>query len=136
MLAIKDAFVRALSQGGVAADEIARVRKELGLEPDGATDTALAQRSITPLSRQQVRKILDRNADTLNDHDDHLAIVTEEANHIGYSERARAAIVQTRNQVNAGLMKSRALLPDRRIADIQAVIGGAAHLPRRRTASA
>ena len=127
VLAIKDAFVRALSQGGVAADEIARVRKELGLEPDGATDTALAQRSITPLSRQQVRKILDRNADTLNDHDDHLAIVTEEANHIGYSERTRANIARTRNQVNAALMKSRALLPDRRIADVQTLIGGAVH---------
>ncbi len=52
VLAVKDAFVKALQQNGVAADEINRVRRELGLAPDGATDTSLTMRSIRPLSRR------------------------------------------------------------------------------------
>ena len=68
VLAVKDAFVKALQQNGVSVDEINRVRRELGLAPDGATDSSLASRSIRPLTRQLVRNILDRNAGTINDH--------------------------------------------------------------------
>ena len=62
VLAIKQAFVKALTQGGVGADEIARVRRELGLGTDKTVDTSLKDRSVRPLSRQQIREILDRNA--------------------------------------------------------------------------
>ena len=118
VLAIKDAFVKALQQKGVGAEEINRVRQELGLAPVGTTDTALAKRSIRPLSRQQIRVILDRNEATLNQHDPNLAIVTYEANHMNYSDREREKFVRTRNRVNAELMQKRALLPDRRIVDV------------------
>ena len=127
-LAVKDAFIRALSQNGVAADELDRVRKELGLAPDGAVDTALAQRSIRPLTREQIRAILDRNADTINQANNGQEIIRTEAQlHERFSERERADIVRTRNQANAALMQRRALLPDRRIVDAQNVIAGNIH---------
>ena len=66
VLAIKNAFVKALKSGGVAGDELNRIREELGLAPMKAVDTSLHARSIKPLSRQQIREILDRNAATLN----------------------------------------------------------------------
>lgn len=52
VLAIKQAFVKALTQGGVDANQIARVRRELGLGTDKAVDTSLQERSIKPLSRR------------------------------------------------------------------------------------
>ena len=66
VLAIKNAFVRALEGGGVGKDEINNVRAQLGLRPDGSADKTLAERSVKPLSRQQIREILDKNAATLN----------------------------------------------------------------------
>ncbi len=70
VLAVKQAFVKALREGGVAADEIARVRAQLGLAPapGGAVDRTLGERSLKPLTRQQVREILDRNAAAINGH--------------------------------------------------------------------
>ena len=62
VIAIKEALVKALSQHGVGAEEIGKIRRELGLAPDGAADRQLHARSIKPLSRQQIRQILDRNA--------------------------------------------------------------------------
>ncbi|MBR4611431.1 MAG: hypothetical protein IKO40_01815, partial [Kiritimatiellae bacterium] len=66
VLAIKEALVKALSDNGVGRDEINRIRKELGLAPDGEGDRTLRTRSLKPLSRQQIREILDRNAATVN----------------------------------------------------------------------
>ena len=70
VMAVKTAFVKALASGGVGTDEIARVRRELGLAPDTgeAVDRNLGQRSMKPLTRQQVREILDRYAETINGH--------------------------------------------------------------------
>ena len=66
VLAIKQALIKALSDNGVGADEINRIRKELGLAPDGEGDRTLRTRSLKPLSRQQIREILDRNAAAVN----------------------------------------------------------------------
>ncbi len=67
VMAVKAAFVKALSSGGVDREGIARVREELGLASVGdAVDQTLGQRSLKPLTRQQVREILDRYAATLN----------------------------------------------------------------------
>ncbi len=60
VIAIKQSLVKALSQHGVAQDEIDRVRKDLGLAATGPTDRSLRFRSVMPLSRQKVREILDR----------------------------------------------------------------------------
>ncbi len=66
VLAIKNAFMKALSANGVGGDEINQIRKELGLAPDETAPKALAGRSIKPLSRQQIRDIIDRNAAAIN----------------------------------------------------------------------
>lgn len=124
ILAVKTAFVKALQQNGIGADEINRVRTELGLAPDGATDTSLASRSIRPLTRQKVREILDRNAETLTQNNPDLEIVTYEASHARFTDREREDIARTRNEVNSKLMKQRKLLPDMRIVDVQNVIAG------------
>ena len=66
VLAIKDAFVRALSQSGVDAGAIDGIRRQLGLAPMGEKDATLAQRSLKPLSRQEIREILDQHAREIN----------------------------------------------------------------------
>ncbi|MBQ2624822.1 MAG: hypothetical protein IJG18_06965 [Kiritimatiellae bacterium] len=66
VLAIKNAFMKALSANGVGMAEINNIRKELGLAPDETAPKALAGRSLKPLSRQQIRDIIDRNAAAIN----------------------------------------------------------------------
>ena len=66
VIAIKQAFVKALQEGGVGDDALRRVREQLGLAPDRAVDTKLDERSLKPLSRQQIREILDQNAAAIN----------------------------------------------------------------------
>ena len=62
VIAINQALVKTLSQNGVMQDEINRIRQDLGLATRNAADKNLLYRSIVPLTRQQVRAILDRNA--------------------------------------------------------------------------
>ena len=62
VLAIKNAFIEALRGGGVTGDALVKIREELGLSPMKSVDKSLHERSIKPLSRQQIREILDRNA--------------------------------------------------------------------------
>ena len=68
VLAVKAAFFRALNSSGVVGEELARVRAQLGLapEPGDAVDHTFGERSIKPLTRQEVREILDRYAGTVN----------------------------------------------------------------------
>lgn len=66
MIAIKNAFVKALSEGGVGADEIAKLRVQLGLAASSSADAKLDERSMKPLSRQQIRDILDQYAGVLH----------------------------------------------------------------------
>jgi len=66
VLAIKNAFMKALSANGVDMADINKIRKELGLAPDETAPKALAGRSLKPLSRQQIRDIIDRNAAAIN----------------------------------------------------------------------
>ena len=87
VLAIKNAFIKALSQNGVGVDEIARIRRDLGLAADtsAGADKNLSERSIKPLSRAQIRTILDRNAATINTHAGAGTIRTDAELHAGYS---------------------------------------------------
>ena len=66
VLAIKNAFMKALSANGVDMAEINKIRKELGLAPDETAPKTLAERSIKPLTRQQIRDIIDRTAHAIN----------------------------------------------------------------------
>lgn len=53
VLAIKNAFVKALKGSGVDAYELNRIRQELGLAPTKPVDRNLHERSIKPLSRRK-----------------------------------------------------------------------------------
>ena len=58
---LKRAFARAMeSKLGAGAGAIAEIRKSLGLPPDDSNPRALSARTIEPLTRQEVRQIIDR----------------------------------------------------------------------------
>ena len=110
ILAIKQAFVKALSAGGVQRDELNRIRTQLGLAADASAeggDKQLHERAMKPLSRQQIREILDRNAATINDTLHRNAIRTSEQLQRNVSEQERASRAETRGEVNASLAQSR-----------------------------
>ena len=119
--------MRALSANGVGEEAIAGIRRDLGLAPDGAMDLSLAKRSIKPLSRQQIRTILDQNAEAINNIAGPRTIQTYDQLHARYTQQHREDIIRTRNDTNAALIRSRATLPDRAIQDAQAVISGDVH---------
>ena len=120
-LTIKDAFVRALANNGVGADALNAVRRELGLAPDGKADQALLERSMKPLSRQQIREILDRNAAAINAAQGVGTIVTDAQMHKGPRASMHAA---TRDATNAVLDGSRTTSTSADIARAQTLIGG------------
>ena len=106
VIAIKQALVKALSQNGVSGDELNRIRKDLGLAPRNASDLDLCYRSIMPLSRQQIRQILDDNAAAINHHNEehggdvHIR-TTADLNPEGVDVKR----AQTRDAVNAKLVE-------------------------------
>ena len=126
VIAIKEALVRALSQHGVDPEEIGKVRRELGLSPDGAADRLLHARSIRPLSRQQIRQILDRNASTINSsrgpNGDLVHIATARPHVDPETEATRA---EKRDAVNTRLAApGRAVYSNRSITAFQAIVAG------------
>ncbi len=136
VIAIKEAFVRALSRGGVLADEINRVRQELGLAADGAVDRSLNSRSIRPLTRQQIRDILDRNAATLNtfaqEHGDRTRVRTSAEIYGAGGMRADRA--GRRDAANAQLAApNRALCINTDIANFQRVVSGGGEIADHKT---
>ena len=64
-LEVKNAFVEALRNAGVNDDELAKVRKDLGL-PEGGGTKGLDLSTLKPLTRAQTRVILDSYKDTIN----------------------------------------------------------------------
>ena len=125
VLAVKQAFVRALSGAGVGADEVARGRAQLGLDPKRPVDVELKARSLKPLSRQQIRSILDRNKETINQNVG-VGTIRTHAEIWGdrFTEQQRASFARTRREVNAALVNSRATIADRGVQDDQALIAG------------
>ena len=126
VIAIKEALVEALSQHGVDPEEIGKVRRELGLAPDGAADRQLHARSIKPLSRQLIRRILDRNASTINSFrgadGDLMHIVASKQPGDPKTEAERA---EKRDAVNARLSSpDRAVCVHRGITAFQAIVAG------------
>ena len=124
VLAIKNAFIRTLSDSGVGAQEINRIRQELGLAPRMPVDTSLMQRSIQPLSRQQIREILDQNANAINAHVGAGTIRTSAELQARLTPREVANRRTQREAVNAELPARRALEENRRVAIFQSVIAG------------
>ncbi len=123
-LAIKEAFVRALASSGVGKDAVNAVRRELGLAPDGIADKTLGERSMKPLSRQQIREILDRNATAINAFKGDGTIRTDAEIHSGYRSWRVASFVARREATNAALGDTRELTESASIAFAQSVAAG------------
>ena len=115
VLAIKNAFVRALSEGGVNAEEISKIRVQLGLAPSSAADAKLDERSMKPLSRQQIRDILDRYAGVLN-------VRTYSEIKADVSPETRQTRAQTRDNINSSLDGNRAMESNETLALFQKVL--------------
>lgn len=126
VLAIKQAFVTALSRNGLGMDELNSVRVDLGLAPKGGMDTDIGHRSVVPLSRQQIRAILDRHADTINNYN---AQQNNGAEHIRKSAeiyrggRMSDDNIAKRDEVNETLLAgTRIVNENRTIARFQAIV--------------
>ena len=117
VIAIKDAFVKALRDGGVDGAEIDRVRVQLGLAPSGAVDTSLNERSLKPLSRQQIRDILDQYAAVLN-------VRTSDELNANVSAATRQTRAATRQTVNGELDGKRATEANAAFVKFQQVVAG------------
>ena len=110
ILEIKEAFIGALTRGGVSPESIALIRQRLGIPVDIAvTNDKEAMRSIltrryTPLSRAEVRSILDTYARSGRGFtlESQAAVSLEAAEAAMRSARASARVVNKRNKVNAG----------------------------------
>ena len=100
-VAIKEALVKALSQHGVEGEALNRARQKLGLQPMDPSDKSLLKRSVTPLTRQQIREILDENAATLNQSEGHERIRTQAELDARKGDRALEKSTAKRNEINA-----------------------------------
>ncbi len=125
-IAIKEAFVRALSQGGVAGAALERVRRDLGLGTDGTVDKKLAERSVRPLTRQQIRDILDSNAVTLNQHagENGAPVRTSDAIYSTVDAHEKAERARRRSVAASELNRNREMELDDGIALFQRLVTG------------
>ena len=124
VIAIKQALVKALSQNGVDADELARIRKDLGLASTDPADRDLRHRSIMPLTRQQIREILDRNAAKINDFNtnNHGSVYISKLSQLHQAGPA-AKSAQVRDAVNAKLAEgNRQVNVNEDILHLQAIV--------------
>ncbi len=124
ILAIKDAFVRALSDSGVQQKELSRVRQELGLSPDCPADKDLSHRSLKPLSRQQIRQILDRNAQAINQSAGKTIVRTSEQLYAGRSDAKAAQVDQKRSLAADATEARRALTENQLLSLYQKTLAG------------
>ena len=124
VIAIKQAFVTALQEGGVGDDALRRVREQLGLAPDRAVDTKLNERSLKPLSRQQIREILDQNAEAINGTVGAGTIRTSDELYAGVDDATRRYRASKRDEANAELATRRTVTTQRRFCLFQALLAG------------
>lgn len=123
VIAIKEAFIKALSQNGLTREEVNNIRKQLGLASTGAADRTLRARSMTPLSRQQIREILDQYAGRINETNPEAHIETSQE--LYGPNGMNASNVRRRESVAAALdAEDRQLYETRAISQFQAVIAG------------
>lgn len=126
VLAIKNAFVRALSSSGVDAVEIDKIRSELGLAPGFVADTQLRKRSITPLTRQQIRDIIDRNARALGEAVRAGTIRTSDQLYGGLSDKEKTRRAEKREAAATATFEDHNPDENRSITLFQELIGGTA----------
>lgn len=126
VLAVKDAFVKALRSSGVSQDEIASVRRELGLAPmeGGAIDRTLGERSLKPMTRQQVREILDRYAQVINSRAGNPRIRTSQEQNARLSDAERNDRAARRQEVNDSLQGSRTVSTNHDVLLFERLVAG------------
>ena len=124
VLAIKNAFVKALSTSGVNADELNKIRKELGLASVNPADSKLHERSIKPLSRQQIREILDRYAAAINHEIGEGTIRTSDQIYHDVGEGTRTSRTRRRNATNAELPWRRGVSENAQVSLLLSVAAG------------
>ena len=97
-VAVKEAFVKALADGGVSPENIANIRRKLGIAAETKTTVveagAALQKRFAPLTREQVRDILR--------HDSGLALLPEAAD----SRKVRDARARVEAQIAPLVRKS------------------------------
>ena len=126
VLAIKQAFVKALSSSGVDKNEISKIRSELGLAPDSAVDTSLRRRSIKPLTRQQIRDIIDRNASALSGAVQDGTIRTSNQLYGSLSDEEKTRRAEKREEAAEARFRQADVNENRSITLFQETIGGTA----------
>jgi len=124
VIAVKNAFVNALSNSGVGREELNRICQELGLAPRSPVDTDMRERNVKPLSRQQVREILDRCADTINQHVAAGTIRKSEQIYARVGQETRTTRINERNVANAELATRRSVFVNKQISLVQSVLAG------------
>ena len=131
VLAIKDAFVKALSENHVPQDQIDSIRKELGLKPTSPGDQTFHARSLKPLSRQMIREILDRTISSVGPESGVRS--SEQIYGKGGMKESR---MNTRNEINANLdLRPHTVDDNERISNFQNVITGDVHFKRMKSAT-
>ena len=99
VMAVKNAFVRALQENGVTDEaKLSQIRQRLGLGEEGK-ESANPLKEAKPLSRQEIRQILDENAETINKFGT-TKIVTSDELYKNVSAEDRKTREATRNSVN------------------------------------
>ncbi len=124
VISIKDAFVRTLAENGVKEQNLNRIRAELGLDRTGGCDMKLKDRAFKPLSRQQVRNILDHCASEINKAQGEGTIASSKTIYADVSSDAMFNRKELRDSVNADLNGSRSVTGNREFDLFHSVVTG------------
>ena len=100
VIAIKNAFIKALVDNGVLPERLNEIRQKLGLASSGGNWGDMSKLSMKPLTRQQIREIIDANAKDMTD----LHIETSATIYKGGA--MSSGNVTAREKVNASLAAS------------------------------
>ena len=96
--AIRVAFAKAMAAGGLDKNAMKTVRKALGLGPGYTLSSGTA---MTPLTRQQVRELIDANITALNARRaPNNQLRTYDQLHAGYSVEEKRDIAAVREEIN------------------------------------
>jgi len=96
--AIRVAFAKAMEAGGLDKKAMKAVRKTLGLGPGYTLSSGIA---MTPLTRQQVRELIDANITALNARRaPNNQLRTYDQLHAGYSVEEKRDIAAVREEIN------------------------------------
>ncbi len=87
-------------------------------------DTKLGERSLKPLSRQQIREILDQNAETINRTVGQGTIRTSAELYADVGDKTRRYRTTKRDTTNAELSTRRTVTTERKIGLFQALVAG------------